>query len=184
MVRAALRGGGVLSRHRGQQLLRQASLKAVRADKEVNDLADSDRAAPAKPARGKRASAASSARKTAATPQVERVPQTVLPEQGPFPGDGYMKQDVWDYYSAVMDHLLPEVINRPLSIIRCPAGTGKPCFFQKHHTAGLELVDSVKLKEDSGINAHYLVVRDAASLLELVSSMPWSSIRGKPRGGA
>ncbi len=79
-----------------------------------------------------------------------------------------------------MDHLLPEVINRPLSIIRRPAGTGKPCFFQKHHTAGLELVDSVKLKEDSGINAHYLVVRDAASLLELVQFNalefhPWGS---------
>ena len=170
----------------GQQLLRQASLKAVRADKEVNDLADSDRAAPAKPARGKRASAASSARKTAATPQVERVPPKLSsPSKVLFPGDGYTKQDVWDYYSAVMDHLLPEVINRPLSIIRCPAGTGKPCFFQKHHTAGLELVDSVKLKEDSGINAHYLVVRDAASLLELVQFNalefhPWGSHAEEP----
>lgn len=99
--------------------------------------------------------------------------------------DAYTKQDVWDYYSAVMDHLLPEVINRPLSIIRCPAGTGKPCFFQKHHTAGLELVDSVKLKEDSGINAHYLVVRDAASLLELVQFNalefhPWGSHAEEP----
>lgn len=170
----------------GQQLLRQASLKAVRADKEVNDLADSDRAAPAKPARGKRASAASSARKAAATPQVERVPPKLSsPSKVLFPGDGYTKQDVWDYYSAVMDHLLPEVINRPLSIIRCPAGTGKPCFFQKHHTAGLELVDSVKLKEDSGINAHYLVVRDAASLLELVQFNalefhPWGSHAEEP----
>ncbi|MGR0017445.1 DNA ligase D [Stenotrophomonas maltophilia] len=170
----------------GQQLLRQASLKAVRADKEVNDLADSDRAAPAKPARGKRASAASSARKTAATPQVERVPPKLSsPSKVLFPGDGYTKQDVWDYYSAVMDHLLPEVINRPLSIIRCPAGTGKPCFFQKHHTAGLELVDSVKLKEDGGINAHYLVVRDAASLLELVQFNalefhPWGSHAEEP----
>ncbi|MBD4105943.1 hypothetical protein GUH66_10220, partial [Xanthomonas citri pv. citri] len=69
---------------------------------------------------------------------------------------------------AGMDHLLPEIIDRPLSIIRCPSGTGRPFFFQKHQTAGLELVDSVRLKEDSGINAHYLVVRDAASLLELV----------------
>jgi len=87
---------------------------------------------------------------------------------------------VWDYYTTVMDHLLPEIIGRPLSIIRCPSGTAKPCFFQKHHTAGLELVDSVRLKEDSGVNAHYLVVRDAASLLELVQFNalefhPWGS---------
>lgn len=79
-----------------------------------------------------------------------------------------------------MEHLLPEVVDRPLSIIRCPSGTAKPCFFQKHHTAGLELVDPVRLKEESGINAHYLVVRDAASLLELVQFNalefhPWGS---------
>jgi len=165
----------------GQQLLRQASLKAVRADKDVGALLDPDHAVQEKPARGKRASTATSVRKTAAKPYIDRVPPKLSsPGKILFPGDGYTKQDVWDYYSAVMDHLLPEVINRPLSIIRCPAGTGKPCFFQKHHTAGLELVDSVKLKEDSGINAHYLVVRDAASLLELVQFNalefhPWGS---------
>lgn len=170
----------------GQQLLRQASLKAVRADKDVADLANSDRAAPAKPARGKRASTASTGRMAAAKANVERVPPKLSsPSKVLFPGVGYTKQDVWDYYSAVMDHLLPEVINRPLSIIRCPAGTGKPCFFQKHHTAGLELVDSVKLTEDSGINAHYLVVRDAASLLELVQFNalefhPWGSHAEEP----
>lgn len=170
----------------GQQLLRQASLKAVRADKDVADLANSDRAAPAKPARGKRASTASTGRMAAAEANVKRVPPKLSsPSKVLFPGDGYTKQDVWDYYSAVMDHLLPEVINRPLSIIRCPAGTGKPCFFQKHHTAGLELVDSVKLKEDSGINAQYLVVRDAASLLELVQFNalefhPWGSHAEEP----
>jgi len=165
----------------GQQLLRQASLKAVRADKDVADLADTDRAGQEKPAPGKGASAVSCARRTAAKPQAGRVPPKLSsPNKVLFPGDGYTKQDVWDYYAAVMDHVLPEVINRPLSIIRCPAGTGKPCFFQKHHTAGLALVDAVKLKEDGGINADYLVVRDAASLLELVQFNalefhPWGS---------
>jgi len=165
----------------GQQLLRQASLKAVRTDKDVDDLLDSDRTAQGKPARGKPASTTASTRKAAANPPADRAPPRLSsPGKVLFPGDGYTKQEVWDYYSAVMDHLLPEVINRPLSIIRCPAGTGKPCFFQKHHTAGLELVDAVKLKEDSGINAHYLVVRDAASLLELVQFNalefhPWGS---------
>jgi len=165
----------------GQQLLRQASLKAVRTDKDVDDLLDSDRAAQGNLAPGKRASTATSTRTAAAKPPADRAPPRLSsPGKVLFPGDGYTKQDVWDYYSAVMDHLLPEVINRPLSIIRCPAGTGKACFFQKHHTAGLELVDAVKLKEDSGINAHYLVVRDAASLLELVQFNalefhPWGS---------
>jgi bifunctional non-homologous end joining protein LigD len=116
---------------------------------------------------------------TGRTPPALSSPGKIL-----FPGDGYTKQEVWDYYAAVMEHLLPEVADRPLSIIRCPSGTAKPCFFQKHHTAGLELVDPVRLKEESGINAHYLVVRDAASLLELGSSTRWSSTLGQPRRSA
>src|SRR5690606_36235829 len=95
------------------------------------------------------------------------------------------KRDVFDYYTAVMDHLLPEVIGRPMSVIRCPSGTAKACFFQKHHTAGLELVSSVRLKEESGTNAYYLVVEDAASLLELVQfntleCQPWGSHAADP----
>jgi bifunctional non-homologous end joining protein LigD len=142
----------------GSKLLRQASLKAVRADKDIADLADSDRAGAAPAARGTHARAAwAPGEKAPATGS--HAARAVVPGKILFPGDGYTKQEVWDYYAAVMEHLLPEVVDRPLSIIRCPSGTAKPCFFQKHHTAGLELVDPVRLKEESGINAHYLVVR-------------------------
>lgn len=164
----------------GQKLLRQASLKAVRADKEIADLEDSDRSGPAMAPSGQPASTRP-ARDTKKSPATGRTPPALSsPGKILFPGDGYTKQEVWDYYAAVMEHLLPEVVDRPLSIIRCPSGTAKPCFFQKHHTAGLELVDPVRLKEESGINAHYLVVRDAASLLELVQFNalefhPWGS---------
>lgn len=170
----------------GQQLLRQASLKAVRADKAVDDLIDSDHATHANDPLGKRSRAALADRRSDAARQTNRAPPRLSsPSKVLFPDDGYTKQDVWDYYSAVMDHLLPEVIDRPLSMIRCPAGTGKPCFFQKHHTAGLERVDAVKLKEEGGIGAHYLVVRDAASVLELVQFNalefhPWGSHAEKP----
>jgi bifunctional non-homologous end joining protein LigD len=154
------------------------------------NLTDSDRAStekaatPAVPSKGTKSAskAITSARKASkkSAPAERQPPKLSSPSKVLFPEDKITKQQVWDYYEAVMPHLLPEVINRPLSIIRCPAGTGRPCFFQKHHTTGLELVDSVKLKEDSGINAHYLVVRDAASLLELVQFNalefhPWGS---------
>lgn len=177
----------------GQQLLRQPSLKAVRRDKDVADLADSDRSPPAekltdaaslKPSRKttKKPSAGSSAKSAG---EARTPPKLSSPTKIIFPDIKATKQDVWDYYTAVMDHLMPEIIGRPLSIIRCPSGTAKPCFFQKHHTAGLELVDSVRLKEDSGVNAHYLVVRDAASLLELVQFNalefhPWGSHAENP----
>ncbi len=195
-----------------QQLLRQPSLKAVRRDKQVTDLSDSDRSVAgekaARPGALEKAArkavrtkagtsttdipttsvkaAAKTGRKTSANTPSKRVPPELSsPEKIIFPDIKATKQEVWDYYQAVMDQLLPEVIGRPLSIIRCPAGAAKPCFFQKHHTAGLELVSSVELQQGGGVVEPYLLVTDAASLLELVQFNalefhPWGSHADDP----
>ena len=42
------------------------------------------------------------------------------------------KQQLADYYWQIADHILPQIANRPLSLVRCPEGSTKPCFFQKH----------------------------------------------------
>ena len=173
-----------------QQLLRQPSLKAVRWDKDVDDLADSDRGSRAKApdlakARSRGAGAGKARKAKPADTAGRDLPKLSSPTKVLFPEDGITKRQVWDYYTAVLDHLLPEIAGRPLSIIRCPSGVAKPCFFQKHHTAGLELVSSVKLKEESGANAFYLVVEDAAALMELVQFNalefhPWGSHAANP----
>ncbi|CEJ44352.1 DNA ligase D [Xanthomonas citri pv. bilvae] len=190
----------------GQQLLRQASFKALRPDKRIADLADSDagngrstssstqRSAKTRAAQkaatqvAKRAAtrATAPARKSAvATPSSAALPTLSSPTKLIYPDIRATKGDVWDYYQAVMDHLLPQIVGRPLSIIRCPSGAEKPCFFQKHHTAGLERVSSVKLTEETGTNAYYLVVEDAPGLLELVQFNalefhPWGSHADRP----
>lgn len=102
-----------------------------------------------------------------------------------YPDIGKTKQDVADYYNQVMDWLLPEIAGRPLSIIRCPQGSTRPCFFQKHLVAGMKHVDSVPLKEESGQTEDYLVVRDALAVRELVQFNvlefhPWGSLANKP----
>ncbi|MFY9935841.1 MAG: DNA ligase D [Silvibacterium sp.] len=42
------------------------------------------------------------------------------------------KQQLADYYWAIAPHMLPHIAGRPLSLVRCPEGTARPCFFQKH----------------------------------------------------
>jgi len=167
-------------------VLRQPSLKSLRLDKDPLDLADSDRAAPpTRSTAAKRPGKKGGARKKAATPERAHAASVSSPDKVLYPEDGYTKQQVSDYYAAVMKHLLPEIIGRPLSLIRCPNGTGKPCFFQKHHTPGLKHVDLVPLKEEGGHNARYLVVRDAAGVQELVQNNtlefhPWGSTAESP----
>ncbi|MBJ6984195.1 DNA ligase D [Luteimonas sp. MC1750] len=214
-----------------QKLLRQPSLKAIRPDKKVTDLHDSDRSppAPAKPPARRATAGSTPARSTPAgstaagstpagstpvgaakaakkptrktanptTPTTTKKPAK-KPESPPrqpptlssptkllYPDIRATKQDVWNYYTAVMDHLLPEVQGRPVSIIRCPSGSEKTCFFQKHLTAGLELVSTQRLKEESGGNADYLVIEDAPGLLELVQFNalefhPWGAHAATP----
>ncbi|MGE8280899.1 MAG: non-homologous end-joining DNA ligase, partial [Stenotrophomonas sp.] len=148
----------------GQALLRQSSFKALRLDKDVDDLRDSDQ-----PAAPKRKIAAAKRSRSGATRRSDQaLPALSSPTKLLFPSDRISKQEVWDYYLAVSEQLLPEIVGRPLSVIRCPAGIERPCFFQKHMTAGLERVSTVKLKEESGASADYLVVDDLAGLMELV----------------
>lgn len=48
------------------------------------------------------------------------------------PESGLTKQELAAYYWAVAPFMLPHIADRPLSLVRCPEGAGKPCFYQKH----------------------------------------------------
>ena len=168
----------------GRGLLRQASFKAMRVDKTVASLRDSDRhtagdgkANEANPVAKK---ATRTAGKTAKSGKPRQAPELSSPDKLLFPDDGISKKDLADYYSAVMDWLLPEIRDRPLSLVRCPGGIGAQCFFQKHATPGLELVTLVPVTESDGGSEDYLVVTDTASVMELVQFNaiefhPWGS---------
>jgi bifunctional non-homologous end joining protein LigD len=150
-------------------LLRQPSLKALRADKSPGDLRDSDRP---------RTTAVRT--KTRKTPVAADAITITHPERVVYPDDGITKQDVADYYKAVMPWILPPIADRPMPMLRCPGGIGEPCFFQKHMINGLHHVGSAKLKEESGAQAVYLYPKDADGLLELVQFgaiefHPWGS---------
>jgi len=55
---------------------------------------------------------------------------------------GMTKHDLAAYYAAVSTEILKYIVDRPLSIVRCPEGSSKSCFFQKH--TGFGVPESVK----------------------------------------
>ena len=143
--------------HGGRGLLRQASFKTLRPDKDAAALRDDDKA----PAKG-----ANMATRQADGPRI--APALSSPDKLLFPGDGIRKRDIADYYAAVVEWLLIDIRDRPLSVVRCPGGIGAQCFFQKHATPGLELVSRVPIAEKDGGSEDYLYATDAASVMELV----------------
>src|SRR6185312_14882652 len=49
-----------------------------------------------------------------------------------FPESSITKGQLADYYAAVAPIMLPWAGSRPISLVRCPQGRAKKCFFQKH----------------------------------------------------
>lgn len=103
-----------------------------------------------------------------------------------YAGDGITKGEVAAYYAAVADWILPELINRPLSMVRCPGGTDSACFFQKHHAAKLgSSVHPIPIEEKEGGEDDYVYIRDRKGLLQLVQMNiiefhPWGARVDKP----
>jgi bifunctional non-homologous end joining protein LigD len=54
------------------------------------------------------------------------------PEKVLYPEQGVTKRELAIYYSRIADWILPHVANRPLTLVRCPEGQAKQCFYQKH----------------------------------------------------
>lgn len=48
------------------------------------------------------------------------------------------KAELAEYYSGVAPFLLPGVVRRPVSLLRCPSGIDRECFYQRNPGRGLE----------------------------------------------
>jgi bifunctional non-homologous end joining protein LigD len=71
------------------------------------------------------------------------------PDREIFAGSGVTKLDIALYYARVGDWLLPELLGRPLTLIRCPTGDIGDLFYQRHAFAGLpQGVETVELADE------------------------------------
>jgi bifunctional non-homologous end joining protein LigD len=83
-----------------------------------------------------------------------------------YPDQGLTKGAVIAYLAVVADWMLPHVADRPLTLVRCPEGHKKPCFFQKHLGKGAPpSIDTVEITEEGGNPETYMRVHDLAGLV-------------------
>ena len=86
-----------------------------------------------------------------------------------FPEAKLTKGDLADYYAAVEAIFLRDAARRPITLVRCPQGRGKACFFQKHDNGALgEYVKHVAIKEKDGGSEDYLWFDDPRGILSCV----------------
>ncbi|WP_373928213.1 DNA ligase D [Sphingomonas aerolata] len=79
------------------------------------------------------------------------------------------KGDLADYYAALSGLILPFAGNRPISLVRCPQGRSRACFFQKHDAGSFgDAVHQVPIREKDGSTEDYLYLDDADGLVACV----------------
>ncbi|MFL5519350.1 MAG: DNA ligase D [Gemmatimonadales bacterium] len=91
------------------------------------------------------------------------------PDRVLYPEQGITKRGLAEYYEAVGGLMIPELLQRPISLVRCPAGSGKSCFYQKHWVLPkAEGLATVEVLEEDGDLEPYPTVRTKAGLVSLV----------------
>ena len=138
-------------------LLRHPTFKGLREDKPAGEvILEQPRAV---------------ASRSRSMPAAQRAASQVTlshPDKILFPELGLTKRDLSDYYELVSEFMLPEVVNRPLTLLRCPEGRQKQCFFQKHPGESLaEGLIRVQVPSSDG-SSEYAAVADARGLSALV----------------
>ena len=119
--------------------------------------------------RGDKAAADVVEEKPRAAPQRTSSVTVTHPERLIFPDSPVTKGDLAAYYDAMAPLVLPFAANRPISLVRCPQGRGKHCFFQKHDAGSFgDHVKQVPIREKDGSTEAYLYVDDADGLVMCV----------------
>ena len=133
--------------------LRHPSFKALREDKAASEVVREKPAAP--PARG-------------ADPLAIEGVRMTHPERVLYPEPGITKRELAAFYVSIAEWILPHLVDRPTTLVRCPEGLGGECFYQKHvGTWAPPSLRRVKIQEKRKVG-DYLVVDDLPGLVGLV----------------
>jgi bifunctional non-homologous end joining protein LigD len=141
-------------------ILRHPTFQGLREDKSPAEVVHERPQAPPPEAKTVKAQSANAAKaaKTAKPPKAsgKKPPVRPIPEEKPlvsqgrkkeveiggfrltnpdkvlYPDQGVTKRDLAVYYQRIADWILPHLADRPLTLVRCPEGQAKQCFYQKH----------------------------------------------------
>jgi bifunctional non-homologous end joining protein LigD len=90
------------------------------------------------------------------------------PDRILFPDQGLTKLSLAQYYERVSTWLLPHLKDRPLTLVRCPEGHNKECFYQKHANDRIpDTITRVNISDGKGVSS-YMIADSLPAVIALV----------------
>ena len=139
-------------------LLRQASYKGLRADKDPKDI-KREKAEETQPQFNERQEKPMEKGFTIEGVKISSPDKIIYNELD------ITKEDVVRYYSKVAERMLPYVRNRILSIVRCPKGVSQACFYKKHPGPGSKGIITMHIPTDNDETVEYFYIENATGLI-------------------
>jgi bifunctional non-homologous end joining protein LigD len=156
-VEPTLVGEVVFTEWTSDGLLRHPSFKGLREDKPATQI-EQEVAAPLP----------RSARPAASDDQRIAGIELTHPDRVLYPEQGITKRELARYYEQIAGWIIPHLKGRPLTLVRCPEGQGKQCFYQRHtRDAVSDAIHPIAVRE-KGATVHYLSVDSLPGLVSLV----------------
>lgn len=146
-----------------ENLLRQASIKGIRTDKDPRDIkmerADEEAEPP-------------SFAKEVEKPMETNVDSVLIQgikitssDKVIFDDPEITKLDVIRYYQKVSERMLPYVSHRILSIVRCPKGISETCFYKKHPGTSSKGIVTIPITNSDGETEDYFYIESVSGLI-------------------
>ncbi|EGW36928.1 DNA ligase D [Desulfosporosinus sp. OT] len=144
-------------------LLRQASFKGLRRDKNPKDIKREKADDEIQP---------QSSAKEAERPMKANANSIIIegikisnPDKVIFADPEITKADVIRYYAQVAERMLPYVSHRILSIVRCPKGISQTCFYKKHPGPGSKGIVTMPISTGDGETEDYFYIENPSGLI-------------------
>ncbi|MEF2245296.1 DNA ligase D [Paenibacillus sp. IITD108] len=146
-----------------ENLLRQASYKGLRHDKDPREIKKEkteDEIQPQSPAIEVERSIIANSKSIIIEGIAITNPDKVL-----FDEPVITKEDVIRYYAKVSDHMLSYVSRRILTLVRCPRGISQTCFYKKHPGPGSKEIVTIPITTSSGKTEDYFYIESLSGLI-------------------
>lgn len=149
-----------------ENLLRQASFKGLRTDKNPGDI--------------KKEKAEDESQLQSPVTESEKSMETKTdsiiiegikisnPDKVIFSEPEITKADVVYYYSKISERMLPYVSRRILSIVRCPKGVSQSCFYKKHPGQSSKGIIAIPISTGSKETEEYFYIENVSGLISEV----------------